>query len=527
MGPRSIVSAAIFCLCVSSAHAQTVRIQDLPQFDTVYAINNSDLIVGSAGNRAVVGRPGEAVTVIDGGLGSWSTARAVNDHGQVAGQYFVPSLGGSQAFFYDPDLGTVDLFEADTRSHTATLNDQGQMFWVTWADSGQWMNVRDESGQVMSLPIPSSGSVIEANDRGQALSSHGGTVSGVTTYSAGALSHVQIDAPDYFYTDLQDINDLGQAVGRLGTPNRAALWDEDDGLRELIGPGEADGFDHIADTINNHGLVALTLISVTHSSDVEFAFYSPDRGLIRLEQPEFPEPAACAAGTFNVSTYAGVGIGSAPDATLNDRGQALVRIRLACRVGHGYPVIYIPAVATAEGGIELIPLPRGLVLEDLFGEVVDEHGQTVNLYESVALTYGALNEHGRMIGNFRTRSWDGTFVSTAHLYDLNPDPAADVRVNGSDGPLFVTADESVNVALSFDPGGRSGEPGEYWTAVYSSFGSVLLFNAEAELTGFNEVALFDVPLPAGWYLFLFNVEDTPDGVYRPGWLDYAVVIVTP
>jgi hypothetical protein len=524
---RGTICAVVIGLSASLAKAQTVTIQNLPQFEWVASINNDGLIAGIAGGRAVIAKPGEAATVIDGGLGSTSFPRVVNDRGQVAGEYSVPATGARQAFFYDPDLGTVDLFVADTLVFSSTINDLGQMFWVTSTRSDQRMHVRDEAGGITSIAIPG-GYVFDANDRGQALSTVFGTVAGVTTFSEGTLSHLEIDAPSYFYTELHDINNVGQAVGRLGIPDRAAFWDGDNGLRELIGPGEADGFDHIASAINDHGLVALTLIPESRWWDSEFAYYSLDGGLIRLEQPVIREPASCIPGTLQMSTSAVVGFSQTLRYdTLNNRGQALVRIRLQCQVGSDFPIIEIPAIATVEKGMQILPLPRGLQLEDLFREVADEFGRIVNIYRWVDFSNGALNDRGKMIGNFRTRSWDGTFESTAHLYDLNPTPIADVKANGSDYFLLVSATESVHVTLSFAPGGRLGEPGEYWGTLLSSTGNYPLFGFQAELFELGETSLFDGPLPPGWYVFLFNVEDTPDEVYQLGWFDFVIVLVTP
>ena len=87
-------------------------------------------------------------------------------------------------------------------------------------------------------------------------------------------------------------------------------------------------------------------------------------------------------------------------------------------------------------------------------------------------------------------------------------PIADVQANGSDDPLVVSASESVNVTLSFDPGGVLGEPGEYRGILLSSFGNLRLFGFQAELIELGEPSLFDARLPPGWYVFLFNVDSS-------------------
>lgn len=259
----------------------------------------------------------------------------------------------------------------------------------------------------------------------------------------------------------------------------------------------------------------------------EFAFYSLDRGLIRLEQPSVAAPAACEPGTFNVGTVAGMGIGSTRDQSLNNLGQALVRVELQCQVGRSSLYFQVPAFATVKDGIQFIPLPRGLQVEDLFEEVVNQYGETVNVFAAADISYFALNDRGKMAGNFFTISWDDTFETTAHIYDLTPMPIADIEANGFDPPLTVSAGESVNITLALDPGEKLGQPGEYWGILLSSFGNFVLFDSQAELVEFGETSLFDAPLPVGWYVFVFNVDGTPDGLYQPGWLDYVVVEVKP
>lgn len=450
------VATGIFMLAMCTiplrVHALNVTIQDLPEFDGVVSINNDDLIAGWVGTfdpRAVIAKAGDIPTPVDGGLGSGSFSRSINDKGQVAGEYYVPGTGGRQAFMFDPDLGTIDLFVENTLVFSSINNNIGQTFWVTSnrISGEQRMNVRDENGVIQSITVPSA-VVFDANDKGQALSSAAGRISAVTTLSNNALTHQQIEDPSFFYTNLDDINNLGQAVGRVATPNTAVIWDENNGLRYLLQPGEADDFTSIAHSINDNGLIALTLIPETGFQDAEFAFYSPDKGLVRLAQPDIPEPSACEPNSFNVSTFSGVGIAPHRDATLNNLGQAIVRVRLECRVGdYDYPIIVIPAVATIEEGIQLLPLPRGLEIEDLFAEVTDKFGGTVNIYRFVDY-YGMLNNRGRMILNFRTDSRDRTFLSTAHIYDLNPMPECP---EGDDSDDDGTADCEDNCPAVSNP----------------------------------------------------------------------------
>lgn len=405
------------------AYAQTVTIQDLPEFDTVVSINNDNLIAGIKDRRAVIAKAGEIPTFIDGGLGSDSFPRFINDHGQVVGEYSeVPPTGGRQAFVFDPNLGTIDLFIEDTFVFSSINNNLGQVFWETShrINDEQWINVFDENGIVQSIVAPGA-LIFDANDIGQALSTEQGRISGVFTLSNTSLSHEKIEDPNSFYTELYDINNLGQAVGRVAgpNPNKAVIWEKNSGLRDLLTPEEAGDFTSIASVINDSGLVALTLIPSTGFQDSEFAFYLPGKGLVRLTQPDIPKPSACKPGTFHISTFSGIGIFPTRDETLNELGQAIVRVQLSCQVGNDHPIISIPAVATINKGIQLLPLPRGLVIEDLFTPVTNDYGQ-VNIYRMVETRLGGLNDRGKMVLNFITTSWDWSlpYTSTAHLYDV-------------------------------------------------------------------------------------------------------------
>lgn len=417
---KKMLCVSVMSIMTCGVYAQTITIQDLPEFDSVSSINDDDLIAGTVDSRAAIAKAGDIPTLVDGGLGSSSFPRSINDQGQVVGEYSGAGFGGRQAFAFDPDLGTIDLFVPDTLVFSSINNDLGQVFWATsnQSNSEQRINVLDANGFIQSIIVPSA-SIFDANDIGQVLSyEFGVTVSAVTTVSNTGLTYEPIRDPNFFRTELNDINNLGQVVGRVSSPNKAVIWDKNAGLRDLLAPGEADDFTSIASSINDSGLVALTLIPPAGFSDSEFAFYSPDDGLVRFAQPSISEPSACQTETFNVSSGSGVTISPTQDATLNESGQAIVTLRLGCRVGDDFPIIVIPAIATMETGIQLLPLPHGLEIEDLFVPISNEFGLTVNLYRSVDYVYGALNNQGKMIVNFRTDSWDGAFVSTAHIYDI-------------------------------------------------------------------------------------------------------------
>jgi hypothetical protein len=109
----------------------------------------------------------------------------------------------------------------------------------------------------------------------------------------------------------------------------------------------------------------------------------------------------------------------------------------------------------------------------------------------------------------------------------SPVPTPDIKANGQDDPIIVTSTDSVDLSISLDPGTMNGQLCEWWGILLSSYGTVPLFGFKAPLFDLAETTLFDTPLPPGWYIFLFNVEDTPDGSFQYGWYDYVVVVVQP
>jgi len=102
-------------------------------------------------------------------------------------------------------------------------------------------------------------------------------------------------------------------------------------------------------------------------------------------------------------------------------------------------------------------------------------------------------------------------------------PIPDIKANGSDGPLLVAPGVNVDVTISLDPGEKAGEWADWWGVVLSYYGTFPLFAFQAPLFELPETSLFDTPLPPGWYIFLFNLDDTPDSSFDWMWYDYVTV----
>jgi hypothetical protein len=124
-------------------------------------------------------------------------------------------------------------------------------------------------------------------------------------------------------------------------------------------------------------------------------------------------------------------------------------------------------------------------------------------------------------GDADSELWSFTTVTAG------PPPVPDIKANGLDGPLFVIPSESVDLSISLDPGDMAGVWADWWGILLSSHGNFPLFGFQAPLFELPDTSLFSIPWPVGWYIFLFGLDDVPDGAFELDWYDYVVVISQP
>ncbi|MCP4693901.1 MAG: DNRLRE domain-containing protein [Desulfobacterales bacterium] len=120
------------------------------------------------------------------------------------------------------------------------------------------------------------------------------------------------------------------------------------------------------------------------------------------------------------------------------------------------------------------------------------------------------------------------------------DPAPDVTINGSDGPITVSAGEPLSARVTLSPGARVGHTGDSWIGVLTSFPSPYDWLTLVDGAGWNvgvkpyeqgpihtmpSTEILNFALPPGVYFFFFSVDDSMDGVPAAQWLDYEVVTV--
>lgn len=116
---------------------------------------------------------------------------------------------------------------------------------------------------------------------------------------------------------------------------------------------------------------------------------------------------------------------------------------------------------------------------------------------------------------------------------------ADMKVNGSNGPLTVNYGTTVKPSITMTAGDYVGQPAEYWVYVHTPFGtywfvlgrgwvlsSAPLVCKSNLITNISPAMnLGSVRLPKGSYTFGFGVDTTVDGIYGPAWGDMADLTV--
>lgn len=105
----------------------------------------------------------------------------------------------------------------------------------------------------------------------------------------------------------------------------------------------------------------------------------------------------------------------------------------------------------------------------------------------------------------------------------------DVKANNQDGLVQVSTSDSVDLTVSLSPGNLAGQTAD-WAALVLPLANptwIPLFGFQTELIEVSQTSLFNNPLPAGWYVFLFNVDTNADGQIQLEHYDYVIVGVTP
>ena len=121
----------------------------------------------------------------------------------------------------------------------------------------------------------------------------------------------------------------------------------------------------------------------------------------------------------------------------------------------------------------------------------------------------------------------GYYGGNSYWLQLTPpfmEVVPDIKANYSDGPLWVTPSDSVNVTIGLDAGSMAGQVCDLWGIIWwIPFPPIVLPLGQQPLYGFPDTTVFDVPLPTGAYAFFFVIDDNPDGLLEFDWFDYVLV----
>jgi len=234
--------------------------------DSVFALNNSGIAVGSVGGRAAEASLSSSSLILLA-LPGYSFATAINDAGQVAGTY-LDLQGHSHAFYWSPADGAIMLGSLGGSMSIATgINGSGQVVGQTadatgrlsafvWSLGGGMWRIGDDasedaiainnSGMIAYVQDPSPyhtqfGAVgsrsdpVVLNFSGQGSSISGmnnlGWIVGRTVGGDGFLwmPNGSVDFGSSFLPAA--INDLGEVVGRY--QGQAAVWTRSGGIQLL------------------------------------------------------------------------------------------------------------------------------------------------------------------------------------------------------------------------------------------------------------------------------------------------------
>jgi probable HAF family extracellular repeat protein len=237
------------------------------QFGVVYAMNANGDVVGDANFQAFVWSHGTMSTPASLG-NSFSTARSINDLGQVVGG-FAPN-GTSVAFLLDRGVVTkLDVPAGTTYSLAAAINNQGEILLNTRAGLGStaflWVHgaerqISSLGGFIAANALNQSGQVVGESSPGGTALVHAFLWSGVQSIDLGVLPGGEAGGNCGFcaapnFSNATAINDSGEIVGQsaaAGQVLHAFVW-RGDGMEDLgTLPGDNRSY---ASSINNRGQI--------------------------------------------------------------------------------------------------------------------------------------------------------------------------------------------------------------------------------------------------------------------------------
>ena len=136
--------------------------------------------------------------------------------------------------------------------------------------------------------------------------------------------------------------------------------------------------------------------------------------------------------------------------------------------------------------------------------------------------------------------WTNFYIDDVELLSGTSALSADIKANGSDGPITVSSGSPVSITIYLSPGASAGQNADWWVAATTPFAPPGNWYTYVYPTGWSpginrciqtglfEFASFEVMnriLPPGAYTFYFAIDD-PDGLATGPWWGIDSVGVT-
>ncbi len=191
----------------------------------------------------------------------------------------------------------------------------------------------------------------------------------------------------------------------------------------------------------------------------------------------------------------------------------------------------ITATAGAGGAIS----PSGAVAVDYGGwrtfTITPKSGRMAADVEVDGASVGAVASY-----TFENATSDHTIKASFEPDATVPsDVIPDIKANGSDGPLVVSASDTVLISVTLAPGDHVGLNADWWIArlrldpgfewfFYThpdQWEPRIARTIELPLAPLDNAALPLLNLPVGDYIFYFAVDDNADGQPDATWLDFV------
>lgn len=134
---------------------------------------------------------------------------------------------------------------------------------------------------------------------------------------------------------------------------------------------------------------------------------------------------------------------------------------------------------------------------------------------------------------------DMGYTGGPDAYSTVPHP--DIKVNGSNGPVYLNQGHPIGVTISLEAGDRAGTVAEWWIGVLSPngqfwmqanpikwvFSSAPLSAGQRSLFDLKPTKILTATPPPGVYMFFFILDGNPNGVLdNIKWFDSELVVIT-